>query len=165
MPPAVFEMYARADMNRWLEHESMTALEEAERRVRARIGLFDKGLGCRWAITVKEQPEEVIGSCGYFSVRIGTQTFELGFELHPNFWHQGLMTEALIAILDASFHPGAIYPVHRLEALVDPGNQASLQLLARLGFSQESTRREFGYWKGSYRDVAILVMLSHEWGK
>jgi methylmalonyl-CoA/ethylmalonyl-CoA epimerase len=160
---AVFELHARSDSNRWLEYEPMTSLAEAECRVNARMALFEKGLGCRWAITVKARPEEVIGSCGYFSVRTGTQTYELGYELHPNFWRQGLMTEALTAVLDASFHHRAPYPIHRMEALVDPRNRASIQQLTNLGFSQEGLRREFGYWKGSYRDVAVFALLSNEW--
>lgn len=163
--PAIFEMFVRPDLNRWLEHEPMVGMEEAERRVWARIGLYQKGLGCRWAITLKDQPEKVIGSCGYFSVRVGTHTYELGYELHPNYWRQGMMTEALTAVLDASFPPGAIYPVHRLEALVAPGNQASIQILTKLGFNLECIRREFGYWKGKHQDVIVFVMLSREWGK
>lgn len=163
--PAVFEMYTHPDLTRWLEHETMTSLAEAEQRVHARKGLFERGMGCRWAITFKERPEDVIGSCGYFSVRISTHTYEMGYDLHPDYWRQGLMTEALTAVLQASFAPGALYPLHRLEALVDPGNDASIGLLTQLGFTRESTRREFGYWKGAYQDVIVFALLAHEWGK
>ncbi len=161
--PAVLEMYTRPDLTRWLEQEPMTSLAEAEQRVRARMGLFERGMGCRWAITFKDQPDDIIGSCGYFSVRIHTHTYEMGYDLHPDYWRQGMMTEALTAILDNSFLPGAVYPVHRLEALVDPGNNASIGLLAKLGFNRESTRREFGYWKGTYRDVVVFALLKQEW--
>lgn len=162
---AVFEMYTHADLTRWLEHELMTSLEEAEKRVRARMGLFERGMGCRWAITFKDRPDDLIGSCGYFSVRISTHTYEIGYDLHPEYWRQGLMTEALTAVLQASFTPGALYPLHRLEALVEPGNVASMSLLTKLGFTRESTRREFGYWKGAYQDVAVFALLANEWGK
>jgi methylmalonyl-CoA epimerase len=161
--PAVFEMYTHPDLTRFLEHETMTSLPEAEQRVRGRMGLFERGMGCRWAITLKDHPENVIGSCGYFSVRVSTHTYEMGYDLHPDYWRQGLMTEALTAVLEASFQPGALYPVHRLEALVDPGNDASNSLLTKLGFTRESTRREFGYRKGAYQDMIVFALLAQEW--
>ena len=162
--PAVFEMYARADMNEWLPHEPMQSIVEAEERVRGRKSLFERGMGYRWAITFKDSPEKVIGSCGYFHVRIGTQTFEMGFEVHPDLWRKGIMTEVLTAILDYSFSETALLPVHRVEALVDPGNLASIRLLEKLGFTEEGLRREFGYWKGKFQDVKLFALLKREWG-
>jgi methylmalonyl-CoA/ethylmalonyl-CoA epimerase len=131
----VLEMYARPEMVQWLEHEPMDSIEEAEDRVRARMRLFEAGRGCRWAITFKDDPGKVIGSCGYFSVRVGSHTVEMGFEVHPEHWREGIMIEALTAVLDYSYSGVGIIPVHRIEALVDPGNEASIGLLTKLGFT------------------------------
>jgi ribosomal-protein-alanine N-acetyltransferase len=161
--PAVFEMYTRPDINKWLSHEPMQSIEEAEQRVRSRIGLFENGFGYRWAITFKRAPETVIGSCGYFHVRVSTHTYEIGYEIHPHHWHKGFMTEALTAILDYSFGDATPNPVHRFEALVDPKNVASIRLLEKLGFQKEGIRREFGFWKGKYQDVILFALLSNEW--
>lgn len=161
----VFEIFSRADVSAWLEFEPMQSLEEAERRVRGRMGLFERGMGYRWAIVLKDAPEKLIGSCGYFHIRIDTQTFEIGYELHPDFWRQGIMTEALTAVLDYSFSEAALRPVHRLEALVDPGNVASIRLLQKLGFVEECVRREFGFWKGKYQDVKLFALLEPDWKK
>jgi methylmalonyl-CoA/ethylmalonyl-CoA epimerase len=163
--PLVLDMYARQDMNQWLEHGPMISIEEAERKVRSRMGLFENGLGYRWAITFKDFPEKLIGSCGYFSVRIGTHTVEMGYELHPDYWQQGIMSEALTAVIDYSFGVSSLFPVHRIEALVDPGNVASIKLLTKLGFFDEGLRRGFGYWKGAYRDVILFALLSSDWEK
>ena len=161
--PAVFEIFARPDMNRWLEHESMVSMSEADIRVASRIQLFERGWGCRWAITLKPDLDLVVGSCGYFSVRMSTQTVEMGFEIHPNLWRQKIMTEALRAVLDHIFFQTTPFPVHRIEALVDPGNQASIGLLENLGFRKEGVRREFGYWKGAYQDVILFALLKNDW--
>jgi methylmalonyl-CoA/ethylmalonyl-CoA epimerase len=159
----VFEMYVREDLVKWLGHETMTTLDQAEERVTSRISLFKRGWGCRWAITLKENPDKVIGSCGYFSVRVRTHTVEIGFDLHPTYWRKGFMEEALRTVLSYSFGEAGFMPVFRVEAIVDPRNLASIALLEKLGFQEEGLRRGFGYWKGAYQDVKMFALLKAEW--
>ena len=67
---------------------------------------------------------------------------EVGYILHPALWGQGLAREALEAVI------GRMFGVRGLEALtadVDPRNQRSLCLLARLGFRE--THRGAHTWR------------------
>lgn len=163
--PMVFDLFRRQDVNTWLDRDPMQIIEEAERSVRSRMSLFTNGMGFRWAIVSKDNPDRLIGSCGYFSVRRGTATVEIGYELHPDYWRKGFMTEALRAAIDYSYSERAILPVHRIEALVMPGNAGSVRLLEKLGFKNEGLRREFGYWSGSYQDVILFALLPSDWGQ
>jgi ribosomal-protein-alanine N-acetyltransferase len=133
--PAVFDILRREDVNAWLETDPMQDITEAEARVHGRINLFFDKMGFRWAITLRQDPTQVIGSCGYFSVRRGTSTVETGYELHPDYWRQGIMSEALQAMIDFSFSAQDLMPIHRIEALIAPGNTGSMRLLEKLGFS------------------------------
>lgn len=160
---AVFNILRRKDVNQYLETDTLRSVKEAEERLISRIGLFKDRMGYRWAITLRENPSHVIGSCGYFSVRRGTQTMEMGYELHPDFWNKGIMTEALYAMLGFSFSAQNPYPAHRMEALVIPENLISIRILEKLGFAREGVRREFGLWKGRYHDVYLYALLAHEW--
>ena len=157
--PAVLDILRRPEVNQWLETDPLQSLEEAQARIRSRMGLFKDGMGFRWAITLRQQPEQVIGSCGFFSVRRGTHTVECGYELHPDYWGKGIMNEALQAMTAFCFAPHNLLPVHRIEALVAPGNTASIRLLEKLAFTCEGTRRQFGFWKGSYQDVLLYALL------
>jgi ribosomal-protein-alanine N-acetyltransferase len=56
---------------------------------------------------------------------------EIGYILHPDYWGRGLATEALTAVIAHLF---AGRDVGAITADVDPRNEASLKLLARLGF-------------------------------
>ena len=56
---------------------------------------------------------------------------EIGYILHPDYWGRGLATEALTAVIDHLF---ATREFDAIKADVDPRNEASLKLLARLGF-------------------------------
>lgn len=159
--PAVFAIFNREDVNTWTETDTMRSMEEAEMRVKNRMSLFKDRQGIRWAITLRENPKDIIGSCGFFSVRRGTQTVETGYDLHPDYWNKGLITEALREMIWFSFGPGSPVPVHRIEALVMPGNIASIRVLEKLGFAQEGLRREFGFWKGCYQDVCLYALLNH----
>jgi ribosomal-protein-alanine N-acetyltransferase len=155
----VFEILRREDVGAWLEIDPILSIQQAEERVRGRMGLFRDKMGVRWAITLRADPRRLVGSCGYFSVRRGTATVETGYELHPDYWRQGLMTEALQAMIQYSFSDQALLPVHRIEALVAPGNIASIRLLEKLGFAREGLRREFGFWGGRYQDVYLYALL------
>ena len=156
----VFEISRREDVNKWMETEPMQTISDAEERVRGRINLFKDGMGFRWAITLKNNPGRVIGSCGYFSVRRGTQTVETGYELHPDHWGNGIITEALREMIRYSFSAQALMPVHRIEALVSPANLGSICVMEKLGFIREGVRREFGFWKGCYQDVILYALLA-----
>jgi RimJ/RimL family protein N-acetyltransferase len=66
---------------------------------------------------------------------------EVGYILHPDHWGQGLATEALGAVLG---HVFANWPVEAIKADVDPRNEGSLRLLAKLGFVE--THRAARTW-------------------
>lgn len=89
---------------------------------------------------VIEHAGRVIGKAGCWRLP------EVGFILHPDYWGNGLATEAMAAVLPRVF---ARFPeVPALEADVDPRNERSLALLARLGF-REVRRAERTFQVGS----------------
>lgn len=58
---------------------------------------------------------------------------EIGFILDPAFWGRGFAREALEAVIGRAF---AVHRLPHVTADVDPRNQRSLALLARLGFQE-----------------------------
>ncbi len=59
---------------------------------------------------------------------------EVGYILHPDLWGQGLISEAMLALLPRIFAKFA--DVSALTAEVDPRNTGSVALLRKLGFEQ-----------------------------
>lgn len=74
---------------------------------------------------VVEFQGRVIGKAGCWKLP------EVGYILHPDHWGRGLATEALSAVIAHIF---ATRPIDVITADVDPRNEGSLRLLARLGF-------------------------------
>ena len=53
--------------------------------------------------------------------------------------------------------------LHRITTFVHSGNQASLNMVRRLGFREEGRMRESCFFEGSYHDVLVVGLLAREW--
>ncbi|HCT04866.1 MAG TPA: GNAT family N-acetyltransferase [Pseudomonas sp.] len=156
--PALFAIHSDSDHMRWFGADPMTHLAQAQ----ALIETFAQwrtqpSPGTRWGI---EHAGHLIGSCGLFKWNRRWNSCALSFELAPATRGQGLMSEALRAILDWGF---ATLQLHRVEALVHPQNIASRALLEGQGFTLEGTLRQAGFWQGQRHDLMVLGLLEQEW--
>ena len=79
----------------------------------------------------------------------------------PCRWRQGIMSEALGGLLAYGFDTLGL---NRLDALVMPGNRASIRMLAKLGFQNEGLHNAFERWgdKGLV-DLYRFAILKTEW--
>jgi [ribosomal protein S5]-alanine N-acetyltransferase len=159
----VFEIFSLEEVTRFHNLETMTDVGEAERLVAARIALYSHSLGIRWAITKKENPEKVVGSCGLFSLDRTFRSAEIGYDLHPDFWDSGIVTEAIIATLNFGYSHHFFYPLNRVEAVTDPAHDISIHVLRKLSFTEEGIRREYGFWKGRFHDLRAFSILRCDW--
>lgn len=117
--------------------DPFTSLEDALEEIAWYDSILEEGTGVRWGITLTGQ-DEVIGSCGFLNVSAKHQRAEIGFELSSNHWGRGIAGEALRAVVRHGFTQLGF---HRIEALVEPANTASQQLLERVGFTREGLLR------------------------
>lgn len=81
---------------------------------------------------------------------------EIGVLLHPDVWSMGIAAEALRAILPRVFER---FPqVREITADVDPRNQASLHLLAALGFVETGRAARTFQISGIWADSVYLAL-------
>jgi len=112
-----------------------------------------------WGITRKGD-DMLIGTCGFYAFDEGFHRAEIGYELLKACWRQGIMSEALTAILTFAF---TAMGLHRIEAVVDEGNERSQGLLRKLGFVHEGTLRQRQFVVGRFRDEYHFGLLKDEW--
>jgi ribosomal-protein-alanine N-acetyltransferase len=157
---AVFEIFSQEAVTRYHNLETMQSIEQAQKLVEGRASLCERGLGIRWAIVLGG---DLIGSCGYYKLDKANRSAEVGYDLHPARWRQGLMSEALRAAIDFGFSERFFFSLNRIEALTFLEHEASIGLLRKLGFQEEGIRRQAGYWKGAYHDLRSFALLRQDW--
>jgi ribosomal-protein-alanine N-acetyltransferase len=112
-----------------------------------------------WGITRKGD-DVLLGTCGFYAFDEGFHRAETGYELLKACWRQGIMSEALTVILTFAFMKMGL---HRIEAVVDEGNERSQGLLRKLGFMHEGTLRQRQFVDGRFRDEYHFGLLKDEW--
>jgi ribosomal-protein-alanine N-acetyltransferase len=111
-----------------------------------------------WGITTKDR-NVIIGIVG-FPYWIQKQfRAEVGAVLSKGYWSQGIMTEAVDAIIRFGFNE---MELNRMEATLMLHNISSMKFLKKLGFQEEGILRECRFFKGQFHDVTIVSLLKKD---
>ncbi|WP_064971715.1 GNAT family N-acetyltransferase [Ornithinibacillus californiensis] len=156
---AIFDILSKDDVTRYYGRESMKTIDEAEELVNHFHMLFQGGRGIRFGIVWKET-QEFIGTIGIHNYSPAMKRAEIGFELHPDFWRKGILSEALASILEYCFVELGLY---RVGAITFPDNLASNRLLEKAGFKQEGVLRGYLFQNNRSHDANVLSLLKPEW--
>lgn len=92
-----------------------------------------------WAIVLKENGPEPIGNISV--VRWDGETPAMGYCLGRRWWHRGIMSEALGAVLDFLFHRVG---VERVEAEYDTDNPHSGGVMRKCGMTFDGVKKKAG---------------------
>lgn len=105
-------------------------------------------------------PDGPAGTVGLGPVDDPNGTAEIGIWLREREWGQGYGTEASRLLISHAFDR---LRIHRIEARVFEGNDASQELWETLGFEHEAVHRDAVYLHGEYRDVHRYAVLETGW--
>jgi ribosomal-protein-alanine N-acetyltransferase len=83
---------------------------------------------CQWPLIDKSDCK-LIGYCGFVN---SDDTPEIGWRLAPEYWGQGLATEAARAVLN---HGTETLGFQRVTATVQAANMASIRIIEKLGMT------------------------------
>lgn len=112
---------------------------------------------CR-AIAGRED-DRLIGAVTLYDIDPAQGRAAIGYALASRWWGRGLAREALSLVLAHAFDALAL---RRVEADIDPRNEASCRLVERLGFRREGTLRERWHVAGEVCDTALYGLLARE---
>ena len=114
--------------------------------------------GINWAITIKGDPK-LIGVIGHYRIQLENYRAEIGYMILPEFNGQGIVTEAVKEVVKYGFE---IMKLHSIEAVIDPDNVASANVLKKNGFVKEAHLKENEFHEGRFYDSVIYSILNKD---
>lgn len=129
---AFYELYSEPSITEYMEDLFADRQEEEayiETYIKTVYGFYGFGM---WTVVLKETGQ-VIGRAG-ISMREGFEDPELGFMIGVPWQGMGLATEVCTGILEYAKEELGF---DRVQALVQPGNEKSIKLLEKLGFTHK----------------------------
>jgi ribosomal-protein-serine acetyltransferase len=103
--------------------------------------------------------EELLGIVSAHRIDWTRRCAGIGYWVRRTAWGKSVATEAAGALVDFCFRR---LELHRLEALVAPGNPASQHVVEKLGFQREGIAREFEFIDGRWLDHIQYGLLAWE---
>ena len=113
----------------------------------------------QWAIVPKESPQ-VIGSIAAVKLDEEICSAEIGYCLSKAYWGQGLMPEALTAVMRFLFFDVGM---NRIAACHDVNNPKSGRVMEKAGMKYEGTLRQAGRNNQGICDLVVRAALRSEW--
>lgn len=152
----IHAIFSRPEVMEYYDRPPVESRSEVETMIQRWKEVYNERQAIRWGI-VKGSDPTVIGTIG---LRLRTEwRASLGYDLRPAAWRQGVMTRSLARVIECAFEE---VELHRLEALVIPGNLASERLLEKSGFKREGLLREYMYINGKHQDLAMFSLLRNK---
>ena len=140
----------------WYPH---VTLQDSQIFVQSILDQYEKGEIAAYGIE-KKKKKKVIGTCGFIEYDKNHYKAELAYALSPNYWGQGIATEAAKACIRYGFE---ILQLNRIEAGCHASNAQSERVMKRLGMQYEGTLRKDMFVKGTYRDTKVYSILREEY--
>lgn len=113
----------------------------------------------KWGLALRDT-NTLIGTVTLFNLSRSNGRAEIGYAMGSAYWGKGYMNEALTGLIVHAFD---VMNFRRLEADVDPRNNASIRTLERLGFQREGFLRERWHVGGELQDAYFYGLLKREW--
>ena len=155
----LFNLFSREDVTRYYGMDPLTTMDQAEKMIANMNNGFTEKRSARWGIQLKET-SELAGTIGLNNLQLWSKKCEVGYDLHPDYWGNGYVTEALEQVL---LHCFDILQLSRVGAFTFPDNKASWKLLLNLGFEKEGLLRNYLYQGGKNHDAFVFSMTQAEW--
>ena len=126
-----------AEVTKFLTWPAHGSIEVSERVLASWVDCYQKDDYYQWMIVLKEI-NEPIGSI--MASTVGrAKCAHIGYCIGRQWWHQGIMSETLKAVMDFLFDEVGY---HRVEAMHDPNNPHSGGVMKKCGMKYEGTLRQ-----------------------
>ena len=154
--PEILQMRSNPEVMRYVDRDPMQTIAEAEKLIAVYADNAAKQDAINWGITLKGS-NKIIGVICLWQIQKENYRAETGYMLQYEYFRKGIMNEALTAVIAYGFET---MKLHSIEAIVNPGNDASIGLLEKKGFIREGLFRENYFYNGKFLDSGVYSLLN-----
>jgi RimJ/RimL family protein N-acetyltransferase len=105
--------------------------------------------------------QALIGYCTLEQIDATNRSCEIGLVIgDTRYWNKGLGTLVVTRLTALAF---TTYHLHRVYAVIQEGNIASMRCFEKVGFQHEGRFREARYVHGGWIDLHSYALLEQEW--
>jgi RimJ/RimL family protein N-acetyltransferase len=103
----------------------------------------------------------LIGYCTLEHIDTTHRSCEIGIVIgDPRYWNKGVGTLVVTRLTTLAL---TVYHLHRVYAVIQGGNRASIRCFEKAGFQHEGRLRDARYVNGEFIDLHSYAVLEHEW--
>lgn len=159
--PYMYENWAKdPQVTRFLTWNAYTDPAIADAVLNDWTAQYENPAFYQWAIELKSLGQP-IGSISVVSQNEKAELMHIGYCIGRNWWHQGIMSEALKAVMDFLFDQVG---VNRVESRHDTNNPHSGAVMRKCGMHYEGTLRQSDWNNQGICDAAWYGLLAQERG-
>ena len=152
---AIFSCFSNDEVTRYYGQDPLVTVEQARGMVAFFAKSFEEKKGMRWGIERKGE-KGLIGTLGFNAWSPKHRRAEIGYEILPDYWKKGYMSEAAAEILS---YGSETLGLTRIGAIVFIENAGSNNLLLKLGFQREGVLHKYMYQNGKAYDTYVYSFL------
>ena len=147
------------DVTKFLTWPAHSGIDVSQAVLEEWVPLYEEKNYYQWAIVLKEHGNDPIGSISAVYMNEAVDMVHIGYCLGKEWWHRGIMSEALKAVMDFFFDEvGA----NRIESRHDPRNPHSGMVMKKCGMKYEGTMRSSDKNNQGVCDVCCYALLKSE---
>lgn len=155
----LYAVFSDPTVVRYWSTDPWTSMASAETAIGHALEAYRDGSDVRFGVELAESGV-LIGTVNLHHFFGQNRRCEIGYALGSAWWGKGYATEGLSAALDYGFHE---LRLNRVEADIDPRNDASATVLERLGFRKEGYMPERWFVHGQMADTVNYGLLKRYW--
>ncbi len=135
----IFFLRSNEIVIQYIEKEPLQSVDEATLFIHKINQFINNNESITWGI---ELDNKMIGTICLWNFSPDNTIADIGYDLHPNFHQQGIMSEAIKKVLDFGFN---VLGFEHIEAYTHQKNIASIQLLKKHHFNLFLDKKDEGF--------------------
>jgi ribosomal-protein-alanine N-acetyltransferase len=155
---AIYQYYSDPRVTEFFMNP-LTDMSRARAIAEEYAGYNNTDTGIVWGIYFKDNPA-LIGTCGYEIFSKWDKRGDIGYDLATPYWGQGIMKEALLAVIKYSFTQ---LDLNRIQAFILSENTRSIQLLKSMNFKVDGVLRQHRWFRDRFWDNVVMSLLKMDW--